>query len=81
MNLYCWHHNATHRFAGGEVEQIVYAMTGMLFDARQEGADADYAQYHPNLMICPMETLMLARDSECYLEHVEQGIESRRALA
>lgn len=79
MNLHCWQHNTVHSFTAGEVEQVVYAMTGMLFDARREDADDSYAEYHPQLMLCPSEALTLARDSECYLEHVEQGVESRRS--
>lgn len=77
--LHCWHHNIVHPFTAGEVERIVYALTGMLFDARHEDADGDYAGYQPRLMLCPKEALVLARDSECYLEHVEQGVESRRS--
>jgi hypothetical protein len=80
MDLYCWPHNTTHRLTAGEVEQAVYALTGMLFDARRDDADNDYAEYHPKLLPCPKESLMLARDSECYLEHTEQGVESRKAM-
>lgn len=78
MRLYCWNHNLVHQFTPGEVEQIVYAFTGLLFDARREEVDGDYAEYHPKLMMCPKEALMLANDSECYLEHVEQGVACRR---
>lgn len=42
MNLYCWNHNTVHHFTAGEVEQIVYAQTGMLFDACREDADDTY---------------------------------------
>lgn len=79
MKLYCWYHNTVHPLTDGETEQIVYAMTGMLFDANRDDADDRYAEYHPKLMLCPKEALAMARDSECYLEHVEQGIENRRA--
>jgi hypothetical protein len=77
MILYCWKHNAAHEFTAGEVEKIFYAMTGLLFDACRQDADEDYAEYHPKLIICPKEALDLARDSEAYLEYVEQGLECR----
>lgn len=77
MDLHCWPHNRTHHFTPGEVEQIVYALTGML--STEETAEPLGLQ-EPRL-ICPKEALALARDSECYLEHVEQGVECRKALA
>lgn len=80
MKLYCWAHNIVHALTPGQVEQVVYAFTGALFDARRRDADLDCVEYHPKLMLCPKEALMLARDSECYREHVEQGVESRRRI-
>jgi hypothetical protein len=79
MDLYCWPHNTVHTFTPGEVEQVVYALTAMVFDADQR--DQSGEEYSPNLLACPQTALSLAQDSECYLEQVEQGVECRKELA
>jgi hypothetical protein len=75
---HCWNHNHVHRFTSGEVEQIVYALTAMVFDADQRD-DGEGLEYSPKLLHCPIEVLALAQDSECYLEQVEQGVACRSA--
>lgn len=78
MNLYCWSHNTVHPFTPGDVEGIVYALTAQLGEAEKSEPIQDPREY-PRL-ICPKDALYLAGDSEAYLEHVEQGIESRRLI-
>lgn len=80
MNLYCWNHNKTHPFTPGEVEQIVYALTAMEFEAKRS-PEGNGEEYDPKLLCCPREALALAQDSECYLEQVEQGVARRRDAA
>lgn len=79
MDLYCWPHNTVHYFTAREVERIVYTLTAMLFTAEQQD-DGQHEEYSPKLLICPQTVLELARDSESYLEQVEQGVENRGAL-
>jgi hypothetical protein len=78
MDLYCWPHNKTHPFTPGEVEQIVYALTAMEFEAKRS-PEGNWEEYSPKQLCCPREALSLAQDSECYLEQVQQGVECRRA--
>jgi hypothetical protein len=78
MQLYCWNHNMVHPFAPGEAERIVYALTGMLSTA-ESSEPLDNPPYGDPKLVCPREALALAQDSECYLEHVEQGVACRRA--
>jgi hypothetical protein len=78
MDLYCWPHNTTHQLTAGEVEQVVYVLTGALATEEKSEPIQDPNEY-PN-MICPQTALELARDSEAYLEHTEQGVESRKAM-
>lgn len=75
MDLYCWPHNTTHHFTAGEVEQIVYALTGWAYDSEQVAGE-----YNPKRLTCPQEALRMAGDSEMYVEHVEQGVECRKDL-
>ncbi len=79
MDLYCWPHNTVHPFTPGQVEQIVYCLTGQLGDAEQAGPIQN-PQADPRFA-CPKDVLYWARDSEAYLEHVEQGVECRKAMA
>lgn len=77
MDLYCWPHNTVHQFTPGGVEQVVYALTAMVFASGQKHGEGE--EYSPRRLVCPQTVLSLARDSECYLEHVEQGVTCRRA--
>lgn len=77
MDLYCWPHITVHQFTPGEVEHVVYALTAMVFDAGQREQSGE--EYAPRRLVCPQTVLSLARDSECYLEQVEQGVTCRRA--
>lgn len=76
MNLYCWAHNTAHPFTPDDVEEIVYALTGVF-------ADAECGNWSSRIrrMRCPKEVLGWARDGEMYYEHVEQGVECRKAIA
>lgn len=76
MDLYCWPHRLVHRFTAGEVEQIVYALTGWAYDS-----EPVTGEYNPKRLMCPKEALHLARDSEAYREHVEQGVACRKDAA
>lgn len=76
MNLYCWAHNTVHEFTPDDVEQIVYALTAWAYDS-EAGTDE---HVDSKRMACPKTMLHMASESEAYLEHVEQGVECRKAL-
>lgn len=74
MILHCWRHKGPHRFTTGEVERIVYAMAAELMTPVDD--ELAYTEANPP---CPQEALDLARSTEGAIEHVEQGVECRRA--
>lgn len=84
MILYCWQHNGIHHVTNGDAEQIIYALFGVYSDEVTE-SDADsrpYAGEAPwDHHLCPLTVLGWASDGEMYREHVEQGVECRRARA
>ena len=82
MLLYCWTHNAIHRYPPDEVERIVYALVGMLNTAEVDhfqGVDKP-ARDPADDLVCLDQVLNLSDDVEGYHEHVEQGVLCRRDL-
>jgi hypothetical protein len=75
VRLHCWTHNTTHHLTPGQAEQVVYALTAATSDAVI--SDIVPVGEYP----CPLEALRWAGDPELYAEHVQQGVESRRAAA
>lgn len=79
VRLYCDLHDTAHRFTQGEVEQIVYALTGALCDAETDAEPGIYAG-EPSWehRRCPQQALQMANDVECYEEHVQACVQARR---
>jgi len=77
--LFCWHHNAVHRLTHGQVERVVYALTGALADVTVEPLPQFVGEDSHEHLVCPEMVLRSYLDVEMYGEHVEQGVECRRA--
>lgn len=79
--LYCWLHRDNHSFTQGEVEKIVYSLGAAETDAYLDGArDPETALTNPPPSpTCLQDALRSADNPEVYAEHVEQGVECRRA--
>lgn len=70
--LYCWPCKDVHVFSPDDVERIVYALGADVVQA--DGSAPERGE--PD---CLGEVLGWARSAELYAEHVEQGIECRKA--
>lgn len=79
VNLACDIHMANHRFTTEEVERIVYALQGMLFDAqRDEPLSAEEMRMpEGERLCCPQEVLTLAGSTEGFRELVNVQREGR----
>lgn len=82
-SLYCNQHNTNHTLTTGQIERVVYALSGEVASAQCEpDGDRIYAgQDGWSRIPCPLEYLELARDIEGYGELVESSVESRIACA
>jgi len=92
MRLYCWQHRTVHAFPLADVEQIIYALGASVIDAYDGGYrdgwnnandnrpyGADRARQTDDPPDCLRRVIREAGDCEMYAEHVEQGVECRKA--
>lgn len=81
MKLWCDRHNRVHNLTAGEVERVVYALSGEVASAQCE-PDGDRIDAGKDAWLnipCPMDYLDLSRSIEGYAELVEGFIAGRRA--
>ena len=81
MKLWCDQHNRAHTYTNGEVERIVYALSGEVASALCEpDGDRIYAGMDAWSRIpCPGDYLALSRSIEGYAEVTEAFLAGRRA--
>lgn len=93
MNLYCWQHRTVHAFPLADVEKIIYALGAEAIDGydggyrdgwnANDGAPygTDRTRRAEDPQDCLMTVLRGADNPEVYAEHVEQGVECRKAAS
>jgi len=92
LNLYCWQHRTVHAFPLADVERIIYALGAETIDGYDGGYrdgwnvrrvggpwGSDRTRLTDDPPDCLKTVLRGAGDDEVYAEHVEQGVECRKA--
>lgn len=82
MKLYCNPHGTVHEFTAGEVERIVYALSGEVASALSEpDGDRIFAGEDGYERIpCPKDYLEMSRSIEGYGELTEASVSARRRV-